>query len=69
MKTIHLLIYLIALLPLSGQEGDTLPENSKQASKILSQVRYAYPQKTLGMIKSMFLEHMIHLLKKSKTMI
>lgn len=48
MKTIHLLIYLIALLPLSGQEGITLPENSKQASKILSQVRYAYPQKTLN---------------------
>ena len=48
MKTIHLLIYLIALLPLSGQEGIPLPENSKQASKILSQVRYAYPQKTLN---------------------
>ena len=48
MKSIHLLTYLFALLPLTAQEVIPLSDNSKQASKILSQVRYAYPQKTLN---------------------
>ena len=48
MKLIHLLTYLFALLPLTAQEVIPLSDNSKQASKILSQVRYAYPQKTLN---------------------
>ena len=48
MKLIHLLTYLFALMPLTAQEVVPQSENSKQASKILSQVRYAYPQKTLN---------------------
>ncbi len=48
MKLIHLLTYLFALMPLTAQEVIPQGENSKQASKILSQVRYAYPQKTLN---------------------
>ena len=48
MKLIHLLTYLFALIPLTAQEVVPQSENSKQASKILSQVRYAYPQKTLN---------------------
>ena len=48
MKLIHLLTYLFALIPLTAQEVVPQSENSNQASKILSQVRYAYPQKTLN---------------------
>ena len=48
MKLIHLLTYLFALMPLTAQEVVPQSENSNQASKILSQVRYAYPQKTLN---------------------
>ena len=48
MKLIHLLTYLFALMPLTSQEVVPQSENSNQASKILSQVRYAYPQKTLN---------------------
>ena len=48
MKSIHLLTYLFALMPLTDQVVVPQGENSKQASKILSQVRYAYPQKTLN---------------------
>ena len=48
MKLIHLQTYLFALMPLTAQEVVPQSENSKQASKILSQVRYAYPRKTLN---------------------
>lgn len=48
MKIFNFIIFYLCLTTLYGQNNVLTSNNSEQASAILSQVRYAYPKKTLN---------------------